>query len=468
MEISIKEEMNRFYCFINEAENTNIVFSGKFGVGKTYFIEKFFNDCKSEYLKLYISPVNYSIANNEDIFEYIKVNILFQLLSNNYCPLDNWKPSIPSRLLSYFVNNKESIIKSLLEKAANIVEFNLDDSSTAILNSAYLLSSFWNITDKTGNNAKTDKEKIEDFVQNLSTKKGSIYENDIITQLIKQIINFIKENTPKQIVLVIDDLDRIDPEHIFRILNILSAHNNFCESGLNKFGIDKTVIVCDINNIRNIYKAKYGIDVDFNGYIDKFYSKEIYHFDNTDNVINEVSGILCSMKSNHENGLINPHEFTSKSCQALLKALLRSNKLNLRTLLKFNEKNYNNNRFLKLHMKTKSVNDFISLPVFDFLKTMLGSIEELEEAILNLTASNIKSLEEDICIGFIALADYETNQFEIGEHNYTDNIIYTLSNPYFPDIIQDTHNFWIKYNNNIETIELLKKAFKNYKNNFFK
>ena len=174
------------------------------------------------------------------------------------------------------------------------------------------------------------------------------------------------------------------------------------------------------------------------------------------------------MKSNHENGLINPNDFTSKSCQALLKALLRSNKLNLRTLLKSNEKNYNNNRFLKLHKKTKSVNDFISLPVFDFLKTILGSIEELEDAILNLTASNIKSYEEDICTCFIALADYETNKFEFGEHKYSDEILYTLRNPYYPDLIQETHNFWIKYNNKLNAIEILKKAFKNYKNSFLK
>lgn len=198
----------------------------------------------------------------------------------------------------------------------------IEDSSSVIFNSAYLLSSLWdkaNKAEKVDNSTNTDKENIEEFVEKLSIQKGSIYENDIITQLIRQIIDFIKEKKQKQVVLVIDDLDRIDPEHIFRILNILSAHDNFCESGLNKFGIDKTIIVCDMSNIRNIYKAKYGIDVDFNGYIDKFYSKEIYHFDNTENVIKCVSDILCSMKSEQDD-FINPINFTSKSCQALLKA----------------------------------------------------------------------------------------------------------------------------------------------------
>ena len=468
IDISIKEEKTRFDNFLKEDGNTNIIFSGKFGVGKTYFINEFFNDPDCGFQRLYISPVNYSIANNEDIFEYIKVNILFQLLEKNYCALENKKPNLSARLLSYVKNNGKEIIQDLLEKSASIGILNLDDEFSTAIKSLFLLSSFWPKTEGTDNNTQSDNENIEDFIKNLSTKKGSIYENDVITQLIKQIISFIKEDTHKPIVLVIDDLDRIDPEHIFRILNILSAHENFCESGLNKFGIDKTILVCDINNIRNIYKAKYGIDVDFNGYIDKFYSKEIYHFDNTDNVIKAVSVILCSMKSKYENSLIIPNEFTSKSCQALLKALLRANKLNLRTLLKINEKNYDNTRTIKLSWKTVLVNDFISLPVFDFLKTMLGSIEELEEAILNLTASNIKSFEKDICIGFIALADYENNGFEPKEFNYTENVMYTLDNPYYPDIIKDTHNFWVDYKDKLDALEIVKKAFTNYKNHFLK
>ena len=464
MKISIQEEKNRFNNFISVEGNTNIVFSGKFGIGKTYFINEFFNDNERDFQKLYISPVNYSIANNEDIFEYIKVNILFQLLEYKDCPFVDFKPTFTDRLLAYIKSNKYSIIQNLLEKAVNIVGFNIEDSSSAIFTSAYLLSSLWDKAkkaEKVDNSTNTDKENIEEFVKKLSIQKGSIYENDIITQLIRQIIDFIKEK--KQVVLVIDDLDRIDPEHIFRIVNILSAHDNFCESGLNKFGIDKTIIVCDISNIRNIYKAKYGIDVDFNGYIDKFYSKEIYHFDNTENIIKNVSYILCSMKSEQDD-LINPKNFTSKSCQALLKALLSSNKLNLRTLLKIKEKEYENNRTLRLESKTVFVNDFISVPVFDFLKVMLGSIEELEEAILNLTASDIKSYEEDICIGLIALADYETNKFKLGEYRYAENINYTLENNLYPDIILDTHDFWIKYRSDIDPLEILKKAFKNYKN----
>ena len=48
----------------------------------------------------------------------------------------------------------------------------------------------------------------------------------------------------------------------------------------NKFGFHKIVLVCDIENIRNLFYSKYGANVDFSGYIDKFYSREIYYFDN--------------------------------------------------------------------------------------------------------------------------------------------------------------------------------------------
>lgn len=127
MKICIKEEISRFYSFINEEGNTNIVFSGKFGVGKTFFIKEFFDDYKNEFIKLYISPVNYSIANNEDIFEYLKVNILFQLLEYKDCPFVDFKPTFTERLLNYIKDNKSSIIQNLLEKAVNIIGFNIED-----------------------------------------------------------------------------------------------------------------------------------------------------------------------------------------------------------------------------------------------------------------------------------------------------------------------------------------------------
>ena len=41
--------------------NNRIIFSGAFGTGKTYFLEKFFEK-NTEYEAIHLFPVNYSVA----------------------------------------------------------------------------------------------------------------------------------------------------------------------------------------------------------------------------------------------------------------------------------------------------------------------------------------------------------------------------------------------------------------------
>ena len=86
-------------------------------------------------------------------------------------------------------------------------------------------------------------------------------------------------------VLIIEDLDRIDPAHIFRILNVFSAHFDRHTPGVvefettcggNKFCLDKIISVCDIDNIKNIYAHIYGEKTDFIGYISKFSNSKEY------------------------------------------------------------------------------------------------------------------------------------------------------------------------------------------------
>ena len=65
-----------------------------------------------------------------------------------------------------------------------------------------------------------------------SETTSNIFEYNFITQLINTTLENhkkVKESKDDKYenVLIIDDLDRIDPEHIFRILNILSVHNNY-------------------------------------------------------------------------------------------------------------------------------------------------------------------------------------------------------------------------------------------------
>lgn len=84
-----------------------------------------------------------------------------------------------------------------------------------------------------------------------------------------------------------EDLDRLDPAHLFRILNIFSAHIDYGYKLMNrpnetlagnKFGFDNVVFVADFSNIRKIFKHFYGEQTDFNGYIGKFLSSAPYNY----------------------------------------------------------------------------------------------------------------------------------------------------------------------------------------------
>src|SRR5690606_38625896 len=110
------------------------------------------------------------------------------------------------------------------------------------------------------------------------------FEEDFYSQLILQLVNQLKASQSdtddcKETVLIIDDLDRVDPDHIFRILNVLSAQIDKVGTN-NKFGFDKIILVFDQCNVRNIFKNRYGANVDYVGYIDKFYSHVIFEFKN--------------------------------------------------------------------------------------------------------------------------------------------------------------------------------------------
>src|SRR5438046_676330 len=77
---SLKEDFN---SYLNIEGNSRMLFSGKFGTGKTYFLKEFFDSHKETYEVFYLYPLNYQISNNEDIIELIKYDILIELLKKN-------------------------------------------------------------------------------------------------------------------------------------------------------------------------------------------------------------------------------------------------------------------------------------------------------------------------------------------------------------------------------------------------
>ena len=310
--------------------SARIFFSGKYGVGKTKFLERFFEEKKEEYLKIHLYPVNYQISTNEDIINLLKYDILVELFEKyeGFFKINNIQ-SIQDNILlfyvwiNYFISPKNSnlILQTPLDILETIPEIGkLGRSLKSLLNINKEFQQFKSIYEK------GEKGLAEGYLSKI--KPDDITETDIISQLIKDKIQEIKGE--KKSVLIIDDLDRLDPEHIFRILNILSAH--FDQDGDNKFGFDYIIIVGDYHNIQSIFHHKYGKDADFDGYIDKFYTVKPFEFDNKKALLANLGKILEKYQRDDLS-----KDF-STSMYILLEDILRNSinikSINLRELLK--------------------------------------------------------------------------------------------------------------------------------------
>lgn len=417
MKISIKNESQRFLQFLQEENNNNIIFSGIYGIGKSYFINDFFNNLHfEEYIPIILTPVNYSVANNEDIFEYIKADILLQLLEKIPCNLKNCQISTSVATYYYINNNLSSIIGNILSTAEKVC------FQTDIIDQLLKLRD--SIKEFQKEKSFSEDEEIKKFITGLSQKQGSIYESNIITQIIQTLISNAKEEGKKEAVLIIDDLDRIDPEHIFRILNILSAHDDFCHTHEHKFKFDKTILVCDIENIRKIFHAKYGVDVDFTGYIDKFYSKEIFHFHNEDEIAKCITQQV--LKINNDSKFNEEDKYSYINLVFILKYLIKYNLINIRTLEKFEYKYNMGNGYVYYNGQEYSIRCSPTLTIFEFLKRVLGSSTVLKSKLLSLTKNHkyYDMYETNyIAESFILLADLPNNRL-IAEDDLSSKLKY--------------------------------------------
>ncbi|WP_282149008.1 P-loop NTPase fold protein [Algibacter lectus] len=418
--IDITSEIERFKNHIDLTGNNQIIFSGIFGIGKTFFLKEFFEENNDKYESFLLSPVNYSISNNDDIIDYIKYDIAFELLGKD---LDYENTDYSTLLTSQFYL-KENFLDtaSLIAKSGGKVGKAFSDIYENLKKIA-------NNIEKHNSESQTDEKKeLINFLKEITAKENSIYEENRITELISVLIEKLKENK-KEIVLLIDDLDRLDPEHIFRILNVFACHFDFGNSSENKFGFDKIVLVCDIENIRNIFHSKYGANVDFSGYIDKFYSRETHYFNNKTIVSKSVHEILSSIKIENEYlhiiDLKNKRGTASIIFQEIIEDLINNDLLNLRTLLKLYNKEYalkffefkiseNNGKSLNWH--------FQKILVFDFLISFYGSVNSLRTALEKLAKLNpskrINHLELKRYNDLIAFIDYNNHKTAVGDFIY--------------------------------------------------
>ncbi len=79
--IPCKKLAEEFEEHLSKEDNHNILFSGKFGSGKTTFLKRYFDDHNDKYETIHLYPVNYSISSSEDIFKLLTADIAGELLS---------------------------------------------------------------------------------------------------------------------------------------------------------------------------------------------------------------------------------------------------------------------------------------------------------------------------------------------------------------------------------------------------
>lgn len=266
--------------------NPRTILSSKFGDGKSYFLDKFKSQTSEEFVFITIYPVNYQVVNNEDIFDIIKRDILFQLLGQDIIS-DSVELDKEVVLWGFLQNNCTSFLTALLPYVAKAaLPGECVSKVLAALRTKKLFSSLNDELRKYASSLNCRDNALNDFID--SQNASFVYEEDLVTAIIKEAISeYKKNNANKKIVLLVEDLDRIDPRHLFRILNVFSAHIDFCykcfskpDSSLvgNKFGFDNVIFVADFSNIRKIFRHFYGEQTDFNGYIGKFLSSVPYQY----------------------------------------------------------------------------------------------------------------------------------------------------------------------------------------------
>lgn len=323
MLIPIDSQIRDFKDYLTA--NERCIFSARFGDGKSYFLSNFIKKYKKQYLFVPIYPVNYQVAENKDIFEYIKRDILIKLLSSGEIDIDETTISNSLYLYDFLKTNGIDSSIELLELVPDINLDGADISLSAISTVTKTWSKIKEKFDKHKSKYKNQGQIAENIIEDTINQKGSIYEFDVVSQLICDLIDqYRKKYNRRKIVLLIEDLDRIDPAHIFRILNVFSAHFdrynvNWSEAKtkgkfyINKFKFDKIVTVCHYENIKNIYHHCYGKETDFNGYIGKFSITKAFNYSLQSEIKNYI------LKQIHPNLLKYP-----KTCDSL--ALMIVNK----------------------------------------------------------------------------------------------------------------------------------------------
>lgn len=414
----LKDYKTKFETHLKLIGNHRIIFSGIFGSGKTTFLKDFFEqkDVLEDYITIHLFPVNYSVATNEDIFELLKFDIFLQLLGKT-TDFEEINFGMDETSMHFILKNYKEILLPFLNFIPS-VGGNIYRVSEKLLT---LQTKFEEFNKEI---QIKEKQEIIDFINNINQKKGSIYETDFYTELIISVIKRLKSKE-KEVVLILDDLDRIDPEHIFRLLNVFAAHVDVDGKGDNdnKFGFNKVILVCDIDNIRNIYSHKYGIDTDFNGYIDKFSTNEVFHFEIGPIVEAYLEEIFKKVKSKDNKFLASRLSEDTIHFRThlidIISAMLISGSMSLRKLITSCVENEFYPQAYKLTNSVFNYQDY-NAQLYDFLlyiygghfKSLISAIQRCKEINIYINTENTNIL------GFLTILEIDKHKLTTGTYEY--------------------------------------------------
>ncbi len=328
--IPIDDAIEAFRHHLDAHDRT--ILSARFGDGKSFFLSHFIEneDVAECYTFLAIFPVNYQVTENRDIFDLIKRDILLQMLLKGVIEAEvkiTNEVALALYLQCQPLSFAESFLPLLSELAMN------EDAAKAAAVALAGKKFFKSIKQKIGKiKEQTSGNLLEAFLN--AVEKNPVVGQDAISSIIQQCLQQYREKYPnKRVVLVIEDLDRIDPAHLFRILNIFSAHIDFCyhlgcqpDKTLtgNKFGLDKVIFVMDYRNVHHIYNHFYGEGANFEGYIEKFCSSNHFAYSLEEQrdkyyllQIEKETGLRSSLLNN----LIKPADFKNMSVRKVVNAM---------------------------------------------------------------------------------------------------------------------------------------------------
>ena len=364
--INISGKLNVFAQYLETTDR--IILSAKFGDGKTYLLNELRKDeaMQDKYEFFTIYPVNYSVAKNEDVFEYIKRDIIVQLHKKKLFENIDLNTLFGS---VFTLNDLTSVVPFLL----SLVPLG------ELCNEGY--SKFLEIK------KKYDEKKhiVDKYLSQFANTAGCIHEEDGYTKLIKKAIKWISQDhslngkvkKAKKPVLIIEDLDRLDPKHLFRILNVVSAHIDDSKQPNNvgnKFGFNNIVLVMDYDVTKHIFHHFYGEQACYEGYMSKFLSREPFRYSIKSIMIRDFEAQLGEKLGIHE---LLPHlqNFREKLAGSSLRDLYKLTQFDTDSYFKVSKYCYS-----KGSMPT-------SLPLFHLIIYMMECgmpVEKIEEDLRSL------------------------------------------------------------------------------------